>query len=307
MKIIYGLNNLKFRKKKAIVTIGIFDGAHKAHQKILKETRALAKKQKIQSCIITFYPHPQKVLTNTPFKATITSLEHRLRLLQAIGIDLCVVIKFTSRFSKRSIPWFVENILKNKLKTQTLIVGSGFKIGREAVPTQTLKGLLARQGINFKIIPNQKYKNNVISSSFIRKLIEGGKLDIASKLLARPFAIYGTVVSGKQRGRTLGFRTANIDPHHEVMPPSGVYAVKVKLGKKHYKGVLNIGFCPTFKQRQKEPTIEVHILGFKGNLYKKDIEVFFVKKIRPERHFRNKEALKKQINKDILTIKSPRQ
>ena len=300
MKVIYGLNNLKCQKKSSVVTIGIFDGVHIGHQKILKETVRQAKTKGLTAAVVTFHPHPQKVLGGAFFKSTIISLGHRLKLLQNSGIDLCVVVKFTPAFSKRPTGWFIKRVLVNKLKAETLIVGSGFKIGKEAMPAEKFKKLLASDGLNLEVIPAQKYKGKVISSSLIRNLIEKGRLDNASKLLGKGITIYGTVISGKRRGRTLGFRTANIDPHHEVIPPQGVYVVKVRIDKKYYKGVLNIGFCPTFKYKQKEPAIEVHIIGFNASLYNKHIELFFVKKIRPEKHFKSKEALREQISRDIL-------
>lgn len=302
MKIIYGLNNLKCQKKKSVVTIGIFDGIHIGHQKILKETVARAKAKRHTATVLTFHPHPKKVLGRTSSKSTITSLEHRLKLLENMGINLCIVIKFTTSFSKKPAGWFIKHILVKKLRTETLIVGSRFKLGREKILVKKLGKLLEDQEIDFKIIPTQRYNGKIISSSLIRRLIERGKLDIVSKLLARPVAIYGTVISGKRRGRILGFRTANIDPHHEVIPPSGVYAVKARVDKEYYNGVLNIGFRPTFHRKQKEPTIEVHVIGFNARLYNKDLELFFIKKIRSEKHFKSKEALKQQIKRDIEKI-----
>lgn len=300
MKVIYGLNNLKCQRKKSVATIGIFDGVHIGHQKILTEVVRQAKTRRQIATVLTFYPHPQKVLGSISSKSTITSLEHRLKLLQDIGVDLCIVIRFTRALSKRPIDWLIRHVLVKKLKATTLIIGSRFKLGRERVSAKDFKKLLHNHGLGLKIIPTQRYEGKVISSSLIRNLIKTGRLDIGSKLLGRSVAIYGTVKPGRRIGRTIGFKTANIDPHHEAMPPTGVYAVKVKVYERYYRGVLNIGFRPTLGLRQKEPEIEVHILGFDGSLYNKPIELFFVKKIRSEKHFKNKAALREQIKKDIL-------
>ncbi len=300
MRIIYGLNNLKIQRKKSIVTIGIFDGVHIGHRKILKEVARQAKTKKQVAAVLTFHPHPQKVLGSISSKSTITSLKHRLKLLQDIGVDLCIVISFTRAFSKRLIDWFIRHILVKKLKATTLIIGGRFKLGRERISAKDFKKLLHNYGLGLKIIPTQRYKGKVICSSLIRDLIKTGRLDIGSKLLGRSVAIYGTVKPGRRIGRTIGFKTANIDPHHEVIPPPGVYVVKVKVYKRYYRGVLNIGFRPTLGLRQKEPEVEVHILGFDGRLYNKPIELFFIKKIRSEKRFKDKKALREQIKKDIL-------
>ncbi|MFH0731334.1 MAG: bifunctional riboflavin kinase/FAD synthetase [Candidatus Omnitrophota bacterium] len=302
MKIIYGLHNLKYQHRRSVVSIGIFDGVHMGHRLILKELIKQAKKKKQVSCVITFYPHPRKVLGSINAKSTITSLKHRLELLKATGIDLCVVINFTTAFSKMSVKWFIRQVLVKKLKATKLVVGSRFKLGRQKLSAGKLKRILAAYGLDFKAIPTKKFNGKVISSSLIRSLIEKGKLATASRLLARDFAITGTVIRGRGIGRTIGFKTANIDPLHEAIPPAGVYTVKVKIGNRCYKGVLNIGFRPTFALAQKEPSIEVHILSFKGSLYNKALDISFIKRIRPEKHFKDRRALREQIKKDILYI-----
>ena len=146
MKIIYGLNNLKCRREKAVATIGIFDGVHIGHQKILTEVVKQAKKKRQVAAVLTFHPHPQKVLDAISSKSTITSFEHRLKLLQNLGINLCVVIRFTPPFSERPIDWFLKYILIDKLKTTTLIAGSRFRLGRERVSVKRLKRLVLNYG-----------------------------------------------------------------------------------------------------------------------------------------------------------------
>ncbi len=302
MKIIYGLNNLKKQNRKCAATIGIFDGVHKAHQAVLKRAISIAGKKHISSCVITFFPHPQKVISGPLAKSTIISLRHRLKLLEDLGIDLCLVIKFTPAFSKKPVEHFIENVLVKKLKTDTLVVGDKFRLGKEKLSAEKLKEITARASIRLKVVPAQKYKGSAISSSAIRELIEKGSLDIASRLLGRNVTIRGAVMPGKKLGRVLGFPTANINPHHEVVPPAGVYAVNVKLGARRYQGLLNIGFRPGFGEKRKEPVVEVHILRFRGDLYNKEIEVSFIRKIRQEFHFKDRESLRKRIEKDVQTF-----
>ncbi|MBN1405041.1 MAG: bifunctional riboflavin kinase/FAD synthetase [Candidatus Omnitrophica bacterium] len=302
MKIITGLKNLKIQKKKSAVAIGVFDGVHLGHHKILKELAGIAGRNKLVGTVLTFEPHPQKVLCGKRYKSTIISLKHRLNLLEESGVKLCVVVKFTRSFSKKPINWFVKNILVKKLNAKNLVIGSKFRLGSGDISVKQLEQMLGDYNLGLKVIPAMKHNNRDISSSLIRHLIETGDLKTASRLLGRPVTICGRVVGGNRLGRVIGFKTANINPHHEVMPPSGVYAVKVMAKGRSYKGLLNIGFRPTFIEKRKSRSIEVHILKFDGLLYNNNIEVSFIRKIRPEIRFRSKEALVKQIKKDIYKV-----
>jgi len=275
-----------------VVTIGIFDGVHKGHQVILQKVREQAKKLCLKSVAVTFDPHPVKVLspgTKIPF---LISLEHRIKLIKGLGIDDCVVIKFTKEFAKLSPEEFVKYILVDKLNTRALVTGENFLFGSgEKGDAKLLKKLSKIYNFKFYSISPLKIEGEHVSSTRIRKAIEKGSLKLASKLLSRPVTILGTVVKGKALGRKIGFPTANIDPHHESIPPSGVYSVDVALEGKLYRGILNIS---THK------IVEVHIFNFNKNIYGKDIEVIFKRKIRNEKKFNSLQALKHQIQLDIL-------
>ncbi|OGW53701.1 MAG: riboflavin biosynthesis protein RibF [Nitrospirae bacterium RBG_13_43_8] len=196
---------------------------------------------------------------------------------------------------------FVKKVLA-KIRIDEIIVGKNFFFGRNKKGSlKDLKKYSGIYGYRVSVTENVKSYGRIISSTWIRSLILKGDLEKASRLLLRPVTVLGTVIEGRKRGRIIGYATANIDPHHEVIPPSGVYVVKIKLDNKLYKGILNIGIRPTFDENVSgniEPTIEVHIFDFNKYIYGKDLEIIFLKKIRNEKKFRDLFHLRKQIEKD---------
>ncbi len=283
-----------------VATIGIFDGVHRGHQKILKKLVKESKKEKRPSLVITFHPHPRKVLNHASKIPLLISLEHRLKLIKEEGIDFCKVIKFTKSLSQMKPDDFIKKVLIKRFNIKTLVVGSNFSFGYKEKGDVKFLQKISRK-YNFKVfsITPVTSKKRFISSTRIRKKIEKGKLKDASFMLGRPVTALGTVRRGRRVGKKLGFPTANIDPHHEAIPPSGVYAVNAKVQKRLYKGILNIGRRPTFT-KDIDPTIELHIFNFKKNIYGKDIEIIFKRKIRNEERFSSAKALQKQIKSDIL-------
>jgi len=277
-----------------VVTIGIFDGVHKGHQVILKKVLEEAKKSRLKSVVVTFDPHPVKVLSRDAQIPLLMSLDHRIRLIKEMGVDYFFVEKFTKGFSKLSPEDFIKNILIDKLNLKVLITGEDFLFGfKEKGDARLLKRLSKIYNFKFYSILPLKIKGEHVSSTRIRKAIEKGSLKLASELLGRPVTILGTVVKGKALGRKIGFPTANIDPHHESIPPSGVYGVDVALEGKFYRGILNIS---------NHKIIEVHMFDFNRNIYGKDIEVIFKQKIRDEKKFKTLVALKRQIQIDIAYL-----
>lgn len=315
MKIIRGINSIKRLPQKAVVTVGIFDGVHIGHQFILKKVIRRAKKIKGKSVVITFSPHPLKVLNSHRAPALLTSLNHRINLIANMKIDFCLVVNFTKRFRCLSAADFIKNILLDKIGMREIFVGNNFRFGCEE--RGDIK-LLTKMGEKFGFKVNHvnpvkwalskgavsvKRKNRIISSTQIRSLIEQGKIRDAARFLGRPVSIVGTVIKGNARGRWIGYPTANIDPAQEALPPSGVYAVKVKLRQRDFFGILNIGTQPTFSRLRKKPIIEVHIFNFKKDIYARELEVNFIKKLRNERKFSDKEQLAGQIEKDCMKAK----
>lgn len=291
MKIIFGVSKLQ-KYSRPVVALGVFDGVHLAHRRILKSVVRKARSIKGTSVVVTFWPHPQK-------QDTIFSLQYRLHEIARQGIDICIVIDFDKRFSELSADRFARDILVKKIGVNFLYVGKNFKFGRDAQGDYRLLYKLGGQyGFKIEVFDIIKINGHSISSTYIRKLIYGGKLDLAAKFLLRPVGIFGTVVKGASLATRLGFPTANIDPHHEVLPPSGIYAVKVIFDNHRLRGICYIGKKKTFIESRLR-YIEVHILGFNKNIYEKDIEVQFIKKIRGDKKFSSQQALIIQIRKDV--------
>ncbi len=292
MKIIYGLNKFK-RLAHPVVALGVFDGVHFGHRKILEAAVKKSALIKGTSIALTFSPHPQK-------KESLYSLEHRLRLIAELGIEVCIVIKFNRSFAAISSQDFIQKILARKLKADFVYVGRNFRFGRHARGDWRLLVKESRRN-NFKvrIFDVLKSSGNAISSTLIRRLIKASKIKAAQSLLGRRVSVLGTVVKGSRLGRLLGFPTANIQAHHEVIPPSGIYAVEIVLFSKKYKGVCYIGPRPTVTPKSKDKRIEVHIFNFHKNIYGLVLEIQFIKLIRKDRKFASLKALSAQIQKDI--------
>jgi len=306
MKIICGMSKIKRLPRKTVIAIGVFDGVHRGHRVIIKRAVSLAHRAGLKALILTFDPHPYHALHPHLRPPRIMSLDHRLKFFKELGVDICVVIRFDRRFSRLTAEGFAKYVLSEKLNAKKVIVGENFAFGSGKKGTKmALKKYGKRYNFSVECIKPVKARKRIISSSYIRRLITEGKLKNAARLLGRPVSVLGTVTRGDSRGRIIGFPTANINPHHEVIPPSGVYSVNIRLQYKAFNGILNIGKCPTFKSNiDTEPTIEVHIFDFERDIYGCDLEILFVKKIRDEKCFSTREALVGQIRKDERRVRS---
>lgn len=301
------------KTKNSIVTIGIFDGVHIGHRAVIETVVREAKAAGLRSIVITFDPHPLKVLNPRHVIPSLISLKHRIELIKRIGIDKVLVMKFNKRMANLSPEKFIRDVVIKGLGAKEIIVGEDFCFGKGArsgvkeladiiKDTKIQRNKDTGYSVKLKVIRPVKKKRLIISSTVIRRLIMEGNIAQASQLLGRPFSILGTVIGGAKLARTLGYPTANINPHHEAIPPSGVYAVKIVLKRNIYNGILNIGIRPTFYNygHDKEPTIEVHIFNFKERIYGKDIEIIFIRKLRAEKKFKKIDSLIRQIEKDEI-------
>ena len=284
----------------SVAAIGVFDGVHRAHSAIIKAAISKARRLGVPAVVVTFWPHPRG-------QESLYSLEHRLRLLEDLGVDLCIVVRFTRMFARMSPEAFVRDIICRCLNARAVYVGENFRFGKNASGDVTDLSMLLMQcgaaGAAVKVFKTLKAGGKAISSSYIRRLISLGKLAAAQRLLLRPVAVYGHVVHGTGRGALLGFPTANIDPHHEITPPSGIYAVRVLLNSATLNGICYIGTRPTFYRGHNAFAIEVHIFNFNKNIYNKYIEVQFIKKIRNDKSFASASELILQIKRDISKTK----
>jgi riboflavin kinase/FMN adenylyltransferase len=285
------------------VALGVFDGVHRAHRVILGAAVKYAKQIKGTSIAITFWPHPQQ-------KQSLYSLQHRLQLIQETGIQVAVVVSFRRSFARISAEHFIRDFLVRRIGVSAVVIGKNFHFGSGAKGDwRLLKKFSQRYDYTLKAVAVIRYQGSTISSSSLRNLITQGRLSAACQLLLRPVSILGTVVKGEARAAGLGFPTANIDPHHEVIPPDGIYAVRVNLGKKNFRGVCYIGKRPTFRSYRRHSlsrsgkSIEVHIFGWHKNIYGKNLEIQFMRKLRQEKKFKSPAALVSQVRLDICRAK----
>ncbi len=293
MRVIYGLRHFKLQNINPVIALGIFDGLHRGHQKIITALLKEAKRFHTKSLIITFFPHPQK-------ESSLYSLPHRLNLLEEAGVDLCLVIRFSPAFRRITAPEFLQKIIIKKINPRVVFIGRNFTFGKNAQGNwQMLKDYEKKARFKLRVIDVLTYKGSPISSSCIRTLIKRGKFAQAQKLLGRPVSIFGRVITGARLGRILGYPTANINPDHEILPPFGVYAVRVKLDNRLLSGICYIGNRPTVKKAANKTNIEVHIFDFKNNLYGRRIQIEFIRRIRSQKRFGSIQALTRQIKRDI--------
>jgi riboflavin kinase/FMN adenylyltransferase len=299
MEVIRSLEQIPGEFRDAFVTIGNFDGVHLGHIPILKKLIEEAHREKSKALVITFDPHPKKVLRPDirPFYL-ITSIEEKIKLLEEIGVDGLIFIPFDLDFSRMTSESFVRDILWGKLHIRKIFVGHDYSFGKSKTGNKVFLAEFGKQlGFEVDIINAVKLDDETISSTRLRHLILAGDVKTAARLLGRPYNISGIVIEGKKRGSILGIPTANIKPDKELIPAQGVYAVISRLGKDSYKGVLNVGFNPTFSDT--DLSVEVFLLDFSGDIYGEKVDVLFIERIRDEVKFESPEQLVTQIRKDI--------
>lgn len=300
MQVFRTLEELAGRPRKVCLAIGVFDGVHLGHQRVIGQARDDARAGGGMSVVLTFDPHPLRVLQPQKAPLLLTSTEHKLALLGKLDVDACLLLTFDRAFSLTRPEQFIDIVARHTHPLQEICVGTRFRFGRDRTgDVHLMEALAPKYGYVAKEIKSVKMGDEMISSTAIRQHVLRGRLDTAAAMLGRHFSIFGTVEPGDHRGRQLGFPTANLDPRNEVLPPDGVYAVRVIVGTEQLGGVVNIGVRPTFVGVQARRVLEVHILDFTRDLYAQDIEVCFLSKLRDEQKFVTVDALKKQIHVDI--------
>lgn len=298
MLLITDLSRITTPFTNSVITLGNFDGIHLGHQELVRMVMKRAQEIRGQSMVVTFRPHPLKVLAPEKCPPLISIYEEKIELFRKLGIDVLVKIPFSLHFAEMSPRDFVRKILCDLLGLKEIFVGYNYRFGRgREGTTQTLRAM--GEEFNFRVneVKQIALKSEVISSTRIRQLLTAGEVEHAAELLGRPYAITGIVIRGDSRGKTLGFPTANIASKHAIVPANGVYAVKLSARDTCYSGVVNIGVRPTFET--KSLAIEVHVFDFNEDLYGEEVTIYFIRKIREERKFETSEALIGQISRDI--------
>lgn len=305
MRYIEGSAAIERPFRRAIVTIGNFDGIHLGHRAILRTVVGRAKDLDGEAVVYTFDPHPRKVLRPESAPGLLTTLDQKLELLAEAGVDAVVVEPFTLEFARTPAEDFIRRRLYERLRPVEVYVGYDFHFGRDREGSMRLLTEMGpRLGFAVTIIPEVTVDEGDVNSTRIRQLLADGEPERAARMLGRPFTVRGRVVRGDERGHTIGFPTANLAPENEVLPAPGVYAGVVRMldDGDPPKGavvhaVTNVGRRPTFQGE--EIRAEAHLIGWDGNLYDRRIEISFVTRLRNEQKFESVDALKRQIEKDV--------
>ena len=290
---------------KVILTLGTFDGVHIGHQSIIKQLNDYADKNDGESVLLSFYPHPRHVLFPDDQRLKLLStIEERCEMLKNYGLKHFIIQEFTTEFSRIKSVNFVRDILVNKLKVHKLIIGYDHHFGRNREGNfEELVNLSGLYSYEIEKIEPQKFENIAISSTKIRKSINEDKFEEAKNYLGHYFSFTGVIIKGRKIGKQIGFPTANIKISNEwkLLPNDGVYAVYVNIGLNEYKGMMNIGFNPTFDSQKK--SVEVHILDFNLDIYEENVKVSVVKKIRKEKKFSSIGILQKALKVDEIKVR----
>jgi riboflavin kinase/FMN adenylyltransferase len=288
----------------SVVSIGMFDGVHLGHQAILADNVAAARELGAVPTVVTFRRHPKKLLLGQAPR-TLTTLDHRLELFQRAGILHTVALSFDEALRALSARDFAREIAVEGLDVRRFVLGFDSKFGnnREGTP-EALQAL----GFEVEVVQKVIVNGRSVSSTVIREAVELGDLALARAMLGRPVSVFGKVVHGANLGRKIGFPTANLDIHHELHPPPGVYACRAhhspaEGATRDFDGVANIGYRPTVATEQSDLQVEVHLFDFEGDLYGERIELEFVARLRAEKRFEGIEELSRQIERDIVTAR----
>ncbi|HWV39399.1 MAG TPA: bifunctional riboflavin kinase/FAD synthetase [Vulgatibacter sp.] len=303
MKVFRSIDEARGALSGCAVAIGNFDGVHLGHRQLLAEAKALAAARGAPAVVLTFEPHPARVLSPEFAPPLIATMARKLRLLEDEGLDAVVIQPFDRAYAATSAEAFVRRDLVEALGARDIVVGFDFTFGRGRAGTPEALARLAGEDAEVHVVPAYARDRLVVSSSKIRELVLAGRVAQAGELLGRPFIVDGRVVPGRGRGRTIGIPTANVDPATELLPAAGVYAVQAVVQGLEglFAGGANIGRKPTFGEG--ELTVEVHLLGLEADLYGRDMAVAFLERLRGERRFPSVEELVGQIRLDLEQVR----
>ncbi|MCZ6681117.1 MAG: bifunctional riboflavin kinase/FAD synthetase [Candidatus Poribacteria bacterium] len=303
MQIFYNLEDLSTLRQELIVTVGVFDGLHIGHQAVLRQVLTQAEALKLPGLVLAFHPSPLAFLAPERCPPALTSLSQKIEILQQLGVDIVVFARFDGMLQQMSPDTFVQQVLLQRLHAKQVVVGYDWHFGKGRSGTaEILKQLGERHQLGVTIVGPTQLHGIPVHSTRIREAIGNGDLNLAAQLLGRRYAITGEVVKGEGRGHKIGFPTANINAGEQMLPPNGVYAIRAKLEGQMFDGVLNMGTRPTFDGVKFQ--IESHLFDFSGLAYGKEIETFFIERIRDEQAFPNPEALVNQIKQDVANAKA---
>ena len=316
MEIIKGLSRLRKKLENSVVALGTFDGVHCGHQRVIRITRDIARRNGRTSVVVTFEPLPRVVIGEEREKVgLITTIDEKVKIIRNLGIDVILVIHFNRKLAQVEPEEFVKKVIYKRIGAGRVVVGPGFRFGKNRLGNAGLLKRLGRKyGFEVITVGEVKIGNIKVSSSKIRQLLWQGKIEKANHLLGRYYTIRGIVRKGSGRGKELSFPTANLDISGNLILPQGVFAVLARVRGKKHMGVANIGTRPTFFPRHRfppkrvtrrgaHPVVEVYIFSLRENLYRQKLAVSLMKRIRKEKKFASSEKLMRRIEKDIQFTK----
>lgn len=297
MKIFHGTDNAGILRGTAL-TLGVFDGLHLGHQQIMQRVVESAAATDSVPTVITFDPHPRAVLHAENAPPLLQTLDQRLANFEVLGIKQTIVIRFDKEFAGTDAETFLRDIVHERLQARAVYLGKGFFFGKNRGGNiELLREMSERLGFFADEVPEVRLRGRRISSSKIRQLLADGKVNLARRMLGRPYGVEGQIIHGLQRGRTIGFPTANLHPHNRVIPKFGVYATATLIDGLWRRSITNVGIRPTFDD-DRNPSIESYVFDFDGDLYGDVLRVRFLHRLRDERKFGGIDELRAQIERD---------
>jgi riboflavin kinase/FMN adenylyltransferase len=299
METLRSISELSKLRGPLFLAIGVFDGVHRGHQAVISTSAEHARAANGTPVVVTFDPHPEKVLRPERAPHLLTATAHKIALIRDLGVEHLLIINFDKSFAATEPEVFVQELVKHSKPLREICVGHEWAFGKNRRGNLELLKKLGEQ-FNFNVvgIPPVRVNGELISSTTIRRAIEAGDLQKAAAMLDREYTILGTVVRGDNLGKKIGFPTANLSAHSEQFPPNGVYVAEAKLDGIVYPGVVNLGNRPTVSS-DKQRVLEIHLLNFERDIYGNELELHFLRYLRPEKKFDSIEALTRQIEADV--------
>jgi riboflavin kinase/FMN adenylyltransferase len=300
MEILHSISDLSRLPGPLFLAIGVFDGVHLGHQAVVSTSAEHAQAANGTPVVVTFDPHPEKILRPETAPHLLTATRHKIALIRDLGVEHLLIITFDKQFAATEPEDFVQQLVKHSKPLREICVGHEWSFGKNRRGNlELLKKLGAQFDFNVVGIPPVTVNGELVSSTAIRQAIEVGDLRKAAAMLGREYMILGSVVKGDNLGKKIGFPTANLSAHNEQFPPNGVYFAESKLDGVVYPGVVNLGYRPTISFGESERILEIHLFDFEREIYGKNLEVRFIRYLRPEKKFESIEALTRQIEADV--------
>ena len=300
MEILRSIPELERLRGPLFLAIGVFDGVHRGHQAVISTSADHAAASNGTPGVVTFDPHPEKVLRPQAAPHLLSATEHKIALIRALGVEHLLIITFDKQFAATEPEDFVQKLVIHSKPLQEICVGHEWSFGKNRRGNlDLLKKLGAKFNFDVVGIPPVKINGAVVSSTAIREAIEKGDLAKAAEMLGREYTILGTVTRGDNLGKKIGFPTANLSAHSEQFPPNGVYVAEARIDGELYRGVINLGIRPTVSSGKSERVLEIHLFDFNRDIYGHDVEVRFLKFLRSEKKFQDLDTLVQQIRQDV--------